>query len=663
MEKNFRYCVRTLGVTERIRVATPPLKPTLIYDGNCGFCRRWIERWRETTGDAVEYIASQDAQIATAFPEIPQERFDQAVQFIGLDGSVSDGAEAAFRALAQAPGHKWALWCYQNVPGAGPVSEASYRFVAKRRTFFSWLTRLLWGDDVRRPSHRLVRWTFLRALGIVYFIAFVSLWTQIDGLVGSNGIAPAERMMQSLREQTGANISWFERFRVEPTFCWFSASDSFLRFQCGAGTVLAIFLVFGMAPIPCLLLLWLLYLSLATVCQTFLGYQWDNLLLEIGFLAIFFAPLRLWSNLRNEAQPSRIVLWLLRWLLFRLMFASGCVKLLSGDKLWNNLTALAVHYETQPLPTWLGWYAHQLPEWIQKASCGAMFFIELVVPFLIFCPRRLRLAAVWPFMLLQVVVLLTGNYCFFNLLTLVLCVILFDDAGLLKCIPHRWRDQLSRMLERSADISGRESKPSVLRGEWPCSAWLQRVRTICVAGVAGVILLVTAIQLVGMFRVRVTWPSFMVGLYQTVAPFRSVNGYGLFAVMTPSRPEIIVEGSNDGQTWLAYEFKYKPGDIQRPPAFVAPHQPRLDWQMWFAALGEVRGNPWYVNFAVRLLEGSPDVLKLMETNPFPNAPPKFIRATLYDYRFTDFKIRRTTGEWWRRERKGEYCPPISLRRE
>jgi hypothetical protein len=293
------------------------------------------------------------------------------------------------------------------------------------------------------------------------------------------------------------------------------------------------------------------------------------------------------------------------------MFASGCVKLLSGDAMWHDLTALTVHYETQPLPTWLGWYAHQMPAWSQKASCGAMFFVELVVPFLIFLPRRPRMAGAWLMILFQIAIALEPSF------------------GL-------------RSLTHATTV-------------------LRRLRTLCVALVATIIILITTMQTIGMFRARAAWPSWMVTLYQVVGPFRSVNSYGLFAVMTPSRPEIIVEGSNDGQTWLPYEFKYKPGDLERRPAFVAPHQPRLDWQMWFAALGDVRGNRWFINFAVRLLQGTPETLALLEKNPFPNQPPKFVRGSLYDYRFTDGAMRRATGRWWRREYKSEYCPAISLR--
>jgi len=318
------------------------------------------------------------------------------------------------------------------------------------------------------------------------------------------------------------------------------------------------------------------------------------------------------------------------------MFGSGVVKLASGDPTWRNLTALTHHYETQPLPTWIGWYVHQLPTWFQKFSCAAMFVGELAVPFLIFAPRRLRLIGCGILVAFQFLIEVTGNYCFFNLITLALCVLLLDDAV--------WPGRLREKVRSSGDRVR----------HWP--RW-------AVGPVAVVFLLVTTTQLVGLFRLRVPWPEPIVLVREALEPFRSINRYGLFAVMTTSRPEIIVEGSNDGKTWLAYEFKYKPGDLKRRPGFVAPHQPRLDWQMWFAALGNCQENPWFINFSVRLLQGSPEILSLLAKNPFPDAPPRYIRAVMYDYRFTDLKTRRTTGTWWRRERKDLYCPIFSLKEE
>jgi hypothetical protein len=518
------------------------------------------------------------------------------------------------------------------------------------------LKLMLRAAQAEGASHRLSRTLFVRALAAIYGLAFLSLWTQIEGLIGRNGILPVAEYLPAVAAQVGA-----ERFWLLPTLCWASASDGFLHLLCGGGVVLAALAAAGVATRLALLLAWVFYLSLTVVSREFLGFQWDALLLEVGFLAVFFAPGNWRPDLAREGAPSVVVVWLLRWLLFRFMLMSGAVKLLSNDATWWNLGALNVHYETQPLPTWIGWYAHQLPAWFQKMSVLLMFVIELALPFLIFCGRRARLIAAAAFTALMLLIAATGNYCFFNLLTVVMCLPLLDDRALLRLLPVRvaeWfegRPASPASAPIHADSARVEPRPpgraSVMR-HW---------RTVGLAILAMVSLSVSgSIVAAQLFRARSIPPPFST-LMRLTSPFRSINSYGLFAVMTTKRPEIIVEGSNDGQTWLPYEFKWKPGDLRRAPGFVAPHQPRLDWQMWFAALGEVRGNPWFVNFLARLLQGTPAATGLLEKNPFPGAPPRFVRAQLYEYHFTDLATRRQTGEWWRREYNGVYCPELSFR--
>ena len=626
-----------------IRVAAPPPRPLLVFDGDCNFCAWWVRRWQQTTGDRVDYLPVQDPRIAAQFPEIPRQQFDTAVQLIETDGSVYSGAEAVFRTLAHHPDHQWPLRGYEKSKLFANLTEWAYRLVSENRTFFSRLTRWFLGRHVELPSYFLTRWIFLRALGVIYLIAFVSLWTQINGLIGHNGILPAGQFMAAAGQQCDARGIGLERYHLLPTLCWFNASDGFLHFQCATGSILAALLIVGVAPVPCLGLLWLLYLSLATIGRDFLGFQWDNLLLEAGFLAIFFAPLQwLPRKLLGETPPPRIVLWLLRLLLFKLMFSSGCVKLFSGDPNWRNLTALTFHYQTQPLPTWIGWYAQQLPLWFQRMSCAGMFGIELGAPFLIFAPRRLRFCGGAAIAFLQILILLTGNYTFFNCLTLALCLLLLDDFALMKLTPLKFRPVFAPVTRHVSLAT---------HWHWP------RAVTI---PLAVVILAISLFQMSLMFGARPVWflPAAVADLW--LSPFRTVNSYGLFAVMTTERREIVVEGSDDGVTWREYEFKYKPGDVTRWPAFVAPHQPRLDWQMWFAALGNYQQNPWFANFCDRLLQGSPEVLALLEKNPFPGHPPRYLRAELYDYRFTNFAERRATAAWWKREFIGEYLPPLSL---
>ncbi len=597
-------------------------KPLLVYDNDCDFCRYWVAQWQHITGDRIDYAPFQE--IATEFPEIPLSAFENSVQLILQNSTVLSGAEAVFRAL----NNGLLLWCYYHLFGFKSVSEGVYRFIALHRPFFSTLTRWFWGTHTERTTFYLSRWLFLRGLGCIYLIAFLSLWVQIHGLIGSNGILPAEQYLAAVRQQIGT-----EGYYLLPTLFWLNPSDACLHFLCAGGVVLSLILIAGFLPTATLIGLWMFYLSLVAVGQAFLSFQWDVLLLEVGLLAIFFAPLRIRDAFTRVSETSSAFLWLLRWLLFRLMFASGFVKLVS-DAVWRDLTALNFHYETQPLPTWIGWYAHQLPEWLHKISVIGMFAVELVIPFLIFAPRRLRTTGCIGLIGLQVLILLTGNYCFFNLLTVALCLLLIDDVT--------WKGLLSkRFMPR---FQPAENSP-------------HRYRRVCIAVVAMLLFVLSGVRFGGQLFRDVRFPD-----VAWIRPFRSVNTYGLFADMTESRPEIIVEGSNDRVTWETYRFRWKPGELTTAPKWVAPHQPRLDWQMWFAALrGSYRNTPWFPHFIGALLQGKPEVLQLLAENPFPDTPPRYVRATLYDYHFTDIATKRSEGTWWYRERKGLYCPAVSLR--
>jgi hypothetical protein len=490
------------------------------------------------------------------------------------------------------------------------------------------------------PSYAIATGIFLRMLGLVYLIAFWSLAVQIRGLIGHDGILPAGEYLAAASEWASSQQMGLDRFRLLPTLCWFSTSDAFLVALPVVGAVLAALLVAGVAPVVVLPLLWVDYLSLSVACGEFLSYQWDALLLETGLLAIFLAPLALWLPFRGGIDPSRISRWLLWWLLFRLLFGSGIVKLASGDPTWANLTALAFHYETQPLPTPIAWYAHHLPLWFQKLSTASTLAVELVAPWFIFGPRRLRLAAAGLSVGLQVIIWTTGNYTFFNLLTIALCLLLLDD---------RTFERVGAIVRVSAPAQAPERKH---RAHWP--VWIT-------AAVALVTVPVSFVALTGAVRLNLPGSAVVERVASFIAPFRSVNRYGLFAVMTTTRPEIIVEGSNDGTTWLPYEFKYKAGDLRRRPAWVAPYQPRLDWQMWFAALGQFDQEPWFRSFCGRLLQGSPSVLGLLASDPFQGSPPKFVRGELFRYRFSDVATRQRDHTWWTRERIGPYSPVLSFK--
>ena len=579
-------------------------KPLLIFDGKCGFCRIWIEYWKQLTGDRIEYGPSQE--LADQFPRIPRQSFSESVQLVMPDGEAISGARAVFTALSYARGEAWLLWLYDHAPGFAPATEFAYCFIARHRDFGYHATRLLFGRGVSPATSRKAEWVFPRALGLVYLVAFASLGMQVAGLIGSHGILPIDSYLNAISATFGAR-----GYQLVPTVFWLNHSDMFLKAGCWIGAAVSLVLIAGFFERTALAILYALYLSYSAVGRDFLSYQWDALLLEAGFLAIFLGS-------------SRTVVWLFRWLLFRLMFLSGAVKLLSHDETWRNLTALKFHYETQPLPTPLAWYMYQLPMSFQRVSTCMVFVFELGFPFLIFAPRRLRMFGAAGLIFLQVLIFLTGNYTFFNVLAVALCVFLFDDAALAKL-------RFSRRRGTNRIVAG---------------------------VVAALVLLLSGLEMANTFFDY----SADTGnaLLHLAGPFNIVNSYGLFAVMTTTRPEIIVQGSNDGEAWLDYEFPYKAGDLKQRPKWVAPFQPRLDWQMWFAALENYQSARWFVNFMVQLLQGSPDVTGLLAKNPFAAGAPKYVRAELFLYSFTNWEERRATGQWWKREPRGLYLPAISL---
>ncbi|MEM7020321.1 MAG: lipase maturation factor family protein, partial [Pseudomonadota bacterium] len=325
--------------------------------------------------------------------------------------------------------------------------------------------------------------------------------------------------------------------------------------------------------------------------------------------------------------------WVGRLLLFRFMLLSGAVKLLSGDAIWANGTALEYHFETQPLPTLFAWYAHQLPDWFLYGGVMATFIIELALPFLIFLPRNPRLVAIGSFVFLELLILLTGSYNFFNLLTIVLCIALLNDQML---PSKRWK------------VAGINAVKSI---------WL-RIPT----AIIGILLIIGGVLHMASTLSNRNLPNWAATPLIVTSSFHFVNGYGLFAVMTTQRDEIIIEGSMDRENWLPYKFPFQPGELDRMPVLATPHQPRLDWQMWFAALGPVERNQWFYAFAQSLLEAKPAVLELVEA-PFESEPPRYIRAVRYRYRFSTPEQRRETGQWWTRTLIEGYMPIIQLRRE
>jgi hypothetical protein len=472
--------------------------------------------------------------------------------------------------------------------------------------------------------------------------AFASMAVQVDGLISSRGILPLSDYLARAQRALGSGPTTYWQL---PTLLWLDSSDRALHALCWGGFLLGAALFAGFLPGMCALLLWLFYLSIVVAGQVFLGYQWDSLLLEAGLLALLMAPWQPRLSLATDG-PWRFTVWLVRWLVFRLMFESGVVKLTSHDPTWWHWSALDFHYETQPLPTWTSWYLHQMPAWFHRISVGFMFYAELIAPFFIFGPRPIRLVGFTSMVILQLLIAGTGNYGFFNVLAILLCLTLLDDVDW-ECLG---RYVIGRRKPAKTDAEN-DPKASRAGRTWSIA------RRMAVGAAGMVIIEVTTVEITERIWPGVV-PVALVEFGQYVGTLRSTNSYGLFAVMTTERLEVIVEGSEDGTDWKPYRFRWKPGELNRRPEFTTPHMPRLDWQLWFAALaGDCRRAPWFLRFEQKLLEGSPEVLDLLDENPFLKRPPRYLRARLDAYTFTRWGSR----DWWAGQDQGAFCPPIELR--
>lgn len=501
----------------------------------------------------------------------------------------------------------------------------------------------------QRDGWGVVRWLLPRGVALCYAIAFWSWAVQCEGLVGSQGILPVERLVAAVHE---AEAREGRLFLLEfPSVFRFASSDAALAGIGWAGVVLSLLVLAGVAQGPCLLLLWVGYRSVISAGQIFLGYQWDALLLEAGFLMLFLVNWRsiLQWRVTDRALPGAI--FLAHWLVFRLMFLSGAVKLWGGDEVWENGTALFYHFETQPIPTALGWWAHHLPREVLVWGCWGMYVVELGFPFLLWCGRWGRLIAGLSFIALMVGVALTGNYTFFNLFTAVLAVGLLQDRW--------WPGWLKRRV-----ICERVS--SFRFGKWAMPV------------VAAVMVLCSLVSADSFMQGRLrgyearlpeAWAAFC---QKWVDPLQVVNSYGLFQDMTEERLEVTVEVSEDGGTFFALPFKWKADDELERPRFVAPYQPRLDWQMWFAALypgyvpqRDAMGGPmyWFGAFLQGLIEQREPVWALVDEENSLVRRERILaaRATLWRYRFSTPEERKATGAWWVREYRGTFAPTFAKR--
>ncbi len=499
--------------------------------------------------------------------------------------------------------------------------------------------RWLFGTPVGAEHRFIPRWIFLRCLGAIYFSAFFSLVFQIRGLIGPNGILPAGDYLQSVAHVFG----YWQRLWYAPTLLWWSSGPVMLSVLCWAGLIASVLLVFNVWPRGMLAVCFICFLSFVSAAQDFSSYQSDGMLLEAGFISLFFAPQGWRPGFGLANPPSRASLFLLQWEWFRIYFESGMAKLLSGDPEWRHFTAVDEYYQNGPLPTWIGWYMQHLPHWFHAATAGATLVLELGIVWMLFLPRRWKIVCFFIVTAWQIPVILTANYTFLNYLVLVLGVLLLDDRFLERILPSKLRPQ---SLASTLSDTPREELPKSRRRQ----IWSAAALTASSLMLTWIFYATTA-EMLGNYHLPMS-PVL------ALEPFRIANRYGLFAVMTRGRYEIEFQGSDDGQNWLPYPFRYKPQELNEPPRIYAPYQPRFDWNLWFASLGSWRDYPIVANSEVLLLSNDKDVLRLFASNPFPQGPPHQVRALIWQYRFTSMSEKRSTGQWWRRELLGRYASTL-----
>jgi len=512
-----------------------------------------------------------------------------------------------------------------------------------------WLFAPVHGDHERLTP----RWLFLRALGLIYFSAFYSLLFQIRGLIGPNGILPATEYLRAVTNSFGLARFWYA-----PTLLWFSAGNHMLMALCWAALIASVLLTINIFPRGTLLICFICFLSFVSAASDFSGYQSDGMLLEAGFISLFLAPPGFRPRLAPSNPPVRASIFLLLWEWFRIYFESGIAKLASGDPEWRHFTAMDEYYQNGPLPTWIGWYVQHLPHWFHAATAFGTLAVELALVWMLFLPRRFRIICFFIVTPWQIGIILTANYTFLNYLVLALGIFLLDDRFLAhviaRFVPHSWRARLSQSTQAlvEAPDSQETSAP-----KWQQS-WARHLAAVKLALTSVMFLWLfyssTVLLLLMLWR-DAPFPYAPVAALQ---PFRVADRYGLFAVMTRGRYEIEFQGSNDGENWIAYPFRYKPQSPYEAPRIYAPYQPRFDWNLWFASLGHWRSNPIVPRTEERLLEGSPDVLSLFAGNPFPQ-PPRQIRVLLWQYWFTPMQEKREHALWWRRQLLGNYAPTLA----
>lgn len=504
-------------------------------------------------------------------------------------------------------------------------------------------------DPAQAPRRLAARWLFLRALGCIFFSAFYSLLRQVNGLIGPDGLLPAQEYLQAVHQVTGISRFWYV-----PTVFWLKSDSTSLLLMAWVGLIASILLVLNFWPRGMIFTCLVTYLSFISTLQTFSSYQSDGMLLSAGFISLFFAPVGFRPKWGERHPGSRASLFLLLLVWFTIYFESGIAKIASGDPEWRSLTAMDEYYQNGPLPTWIGWYAHHLPHWFHAGTAAFTLALELGLIWMTVLPRPFRIVLFWLVTPLQIGIIITSNYAFLNYLVLVLGILLLDDKYLAILLPRPLREDITK----AADLSQASStNAGEHRGELSWAAVRRAFSSIglwVAAFFQAWVFYAIAAQLIWMLVPRAPLPTSPVS---TLEPFRIANQYGLFAVMTRGRYEIEFQGSNDGQTWTPYPFRYKPQDPREAPGIFAPYQPRFDWNLWFASLDSWQQNRFVIYAEERLLAGSPSVLSLFAGNPFPNAPPMQLRALVWQYWFSE-RAERKQGFWWRRELIGLYAPAL-----
>jgi hypothetical protein len=484
------------------------------------------------------------------------------------------------------------------------------------------------------PSYWLTRFLILRLVGVVYFFAFLSLATQVLPLLGSEGLLPADRFLERVAGSLGSR--WLGFWRL-PSLLWFGISDGALAALAWCGVALSLVVLLGYANGILLAVLWALYQSFVHVGQDWYAYGWEIQMLETGFLAIFLCPLVDGRPFPSRPPPLQVV-WLLRWLIFRIMLGAGLIKL-RGDPCWRDLTCLDFHYETQPIPNPLSRTFHFLPRPVNHAGVVFNHVTELAAPWFALVPwRAARHAAGSVMLLFQASLILSGNLSFLNWLTIVPVLACFDDGFLGRFLPRRTVERAAR-----AAAEARSSRAQRIAAR----ALVVLVATLSIAPVLNLL-------------------SSEQRMNYSFDPFELVNTYGAFGSVGSERREIVFEGTDAAALgrdveWREYEFPAKPGDVHRRPPWIAPYQPRLDWAIWFAAMSRPERHPWTLHLVAKLLRGEKDVLALLANDPFPDAPPRFVRARLYRYEFAP--PGDPSGAWWQRTLLGDWLPPLSLEDE